>query len=164
MTLQVVKMGLDFDERYSERQMRFSDLGNYRLRIHLKDKEGKRLYGDLTCWDVGYWKKKYKMETIPDFAIACDLSVYRFYKYSENSSPYVGCFRFSPLNMYEGVELLERVKPYTKAGLLEFVNSFAEETYDDIEFVSRDALKEWEAWQHEEERQMNNELKDFRIK
>ena len=156
MKLEVVKMGCDFDYLHNKRQMDFSDLENHRLRMRFTDKKGRRIYGDVTCWDVEYWQKTTKdKRRLPPFAVGVDLSVYGTYKFG-NSPRHVGCFRYT-INEHS------ETYPYTKKGLLDLINSASRDVYDDIEFVSHDRLYEWAAWQDKDRMKIEEKLKEEEI-
>ena len=154
MILQLIKMGGELS-----REKEFSDLENHRLRLHFTDKSGARIYGDVCCWDTSSWQasikkhdKNYKYIDIPKFAIGPDLSYYT--KYHIKGKEYVGCFRYGDL------DISVKSYPYTKAGLLEYINSLSKDTYTDIEFISRDNLEEWNKWHSEDEKKLLESLEN----
>lgn len=157
MVLQLVKMGLDFDSKYNAKELEYSDLENHRLRLHFTDKEGYRIYGDVCCWDTASWQasikrvdKKWKFITdIPLMAITPDLEVYRMVDYSNRKQ--VMCFRYGDRKAENNYK---DVFPYTKKGLLDFVNGMSKDTYTDIEFVPYEELDKWSAWVHEQEKEL----------
>lgn len=155
MVLELVKMGCDFD--YNSKELRYSDLENHRLRLRFTDKENNRIYGDVCCWDTEAWKKSVSRfdkswknrNDLPPMAITPDLEVYRMVDYSERKQ--VWCFRYGDRKAEND---FKDVFPYTKKGLLDFVNSMSKDTYTDIKYVSFDELDNWSAWVKEQEKEL----------
>ena len=156
MVLQLVKMGCDFDAKYNALEVEHSDLGNHRLRLHFTDKDGNRIYGDVCCWNTVAWKKsaaKYDKNLgnieMPPVAISPDLEVYKMVEYEGRKQVY--CIRYGDRKHENN---FKDVFPYTKEGLLNFVNSMSKDTYTDIEYVPFEVLPEWSAWFDEQEKEL----------
>lgn len=139
MVLQVVKMGCDFSPKYNPEEYAFSDLQNHRLRMRFVDKDGLRIYGDVSCWKQPINKQRNFIAIHPDF------SKHGTFEYCHSIQH--GTFSYR-------TDIDTRRIPYRITGLLALINSLSKEEYDSVEFVAEnkanETLEEWTKWFEEE--------------
>lgn len=143
MKLQIVKMGCDFSP--DSKEIKFSDLGNHRFRLHFTSKDNKRIYGDVSCWSVPEYDAKGRLsysEKRGYFAIHPDLECHGYGYYGVNHDiKQPGVFGWSYKEVTSGY-------PYTKKGLLKYINERSIEQFDDIEIleIGDKVLDDWHEW------------------
>lgn len=145
MVLQLVEMGCNIDEKYSEKLFKFTDLGNHRYRLHFIDKDGKRIYGDVSSWDVPEYPKPNSLTYSSKrgyFAVHSDLSCHGYGLYGINHDIK------QPGEFSYGWGYNTSEYPYTKEGILKLINHYAKDVYDEIEILSMGdkILEEWSEW------------------
>lgn len=127
-TLVLEKRGMELRGKEAE----FSDLQSYRLGITkpIQAKDGKNVYGSFTLWIYAEWCKnaKKQLNDNPPFAVYSDLC------YDGDDGL---CYRWiterqRAWNFNHDLST-DKIYPYTKAGLLAYVNDLvAAEPYDEI--------------------------------
>lgn len=127
-TLFFEKQGMELRDKEAE----FSDLQNYRLGITkpIQAKDGKNVYGSFTLWIYAEWCKnaKKQLNDNPPFAVYSDLC------YDGDDGL---CYRWITERQrawnFDHDLSTDKIYPYTKAGLLAYVNELvAAEPYDEI--------------------------------
>lgn len=127
-TLFLEKQGMELRGKEAE----FSDLQSYRLGIiePIQAKDGKNAYGSFTLWDYAEWCKsaKKQLNDNPPFAVYSDLC------YDGDDGL---CYRWITERQrawnFDHDLSTDKIYPYTKAGLLAYVNDLvAAEPYDEI--------------------------------
>ena len=121
--LYLKKMGCDFRSDSIESQL--SDIGNYRVRTDgcvVPCKDGKTYFFEFTRYDLpreNSWKTHRKQKkNLLNLDLCCQ----------EESGAYCGNWR-------KQWELWREQFDYTKAGILDAVNSFSTVLYTEIEFI-----------------------------
>lgn len=127
-TLFLEKRGMELRGKEAE----FSDLQSYRLGIiePIRAKDGKNVYGSFILWNYAEWCKnaKKQLNDNPPFAVCNDLC------YNGDDGL---CYRWITERQrawnFDHDLSSDKIYPYTKAGLLAYVNDLvAAEPYDEI--------------------------------
>lgn len=127
-TLVLEKWGMELRGKEAE----FSDLQSYRLGIikPIQAKDDKNIYGSFTLWNYAEWCKsaKKQLNDNPPFAVYNDLC------YDGDDGL---CYRWiterEKARNFDHNLSTDKIYPYTKAGLLAYVNDLvASEPYDEI--------------------------------